>query len=473
MTALPENARGQGPGGFDVVARSGRYRLLRLPSGGFELRWHDRGAERRQGLGRVGEQSARRKLESCAADPSRPPKEVLRSSERLEEAGGLWIERRSGVGAIYLGWYDEAARQTRHVSLRTGDVSKARQALFRCVDRLPEDPRVALERSRPLTVADLLDRYYETHAKSLPSAEQARIAVARLKPIVGARLCDFFEYRDSKKVADDLVASGQSVSYASRTLSVLRSAFNLGRRDRLVRATPLFFEPRTAEHMEEEPLKGSLLELDELARFLDEASEPHVLAAMVALINTAARISSLLELRGSQIDLQQGLLRLNPPGRVQTKKRRPVLRLSSTLRPWVEHLSGDQHLVAYRGRPVDSIKTALRGMRERAGLPDTVNTYSVRHTLGRWMERQRVPDKQISAVLGHIPVATKKTTRRYTVNPETPEYLREATAAIEEFVMEVAARTRRVDLLNPPWLSGPRRCGTRSLRPEEGGIECV
>ena len=436
----------------EIISVSGRYRLLRLSSGRFDLRWEVGGRETRHGLGDVSEDHARRCLETCSSDPSKAPKDLLRSSERLDEAGGLWIERRPGTASIYLGLYDAAARQTRHVSLRTADPSKARQLLFRCVDRLPEDPRVTLERARPLTVAGLLDAYYEGHAKSLPSGQQASIAIGKLKPMVGERLCEFFDFKDSKKVAEDLLASRHSISYASRTLSVLRSAFSHGLRNGLLRAAPLFYEPRTAAHMEEEPLKGSLLDLDQLARLMDEASELHVLISMVALLNTAARISSLLEARGSQFDLQSGLLRLNPPGRIQTKKRRPVVRIPQTLRPWVAHLSSDEFLVSYRGKPVDSIKTAIRGMRQRADLPETVNTYSVRHTLGRWMERQRVPDKQISLVLGHMPVSLKRTTRRYTVNPESPEYLREATASIEDFVREIAARTRRVDILHPPWL---------------------
>ena len=89
-------------------------------------------------------------------------------------------------------------------------------------------------------------------------------------------------------------------------------------------------------------------------------------------------------------------------------------------------------------------------MRARAGLPDTVNSYSDRHSLGRWMEEKGVPDKQISFVLGHERAAMKRITRRCTERPANPTYLREATASIEEFVHEIAKRTHVVDLLVPP-----------------------
>lgn len=81
------------------------------------------------------------------------------------------------------------------------------------------------------------------------------------------------------------------------------------------------------------------------------------------------------------------------------------------------------HLIHYHGGPIGSMKTAWRGLREEAGFmvpnpawtpvaPETVpqmipdlrvNSYSIRHTMGRELRKRRVPAVEISLMLGHLP----------------------------------------------------------------------
>ncbi|MDB5369807.1 MAG: hypothetical protein JWP20_1365 [Roseomonas sp.] len=53
---------------------------------------------------------------------------------------------------------------------------------------------------------------------------------------------------------------------------------------------------------------------------------------LVLLIGTAGRPQAVLELTRFQCDLERGTINLNTPGRVQTKKRRPILPMASFLR---------------------------------------------------------------------------------------------------------------------------------------------
>lgn len=75
---------------------------------------------------------------------------------------------------------------------------------------------------------------------------------------------------------------------------------------------------------------------------------------------------------------------MNPPGRIQTKKRRPVLPLHDWLRPWIE--AADGHLVTYRGKPVKKLAGAFQTMRDAAGFGFDVTAYTVRHSRSsrRW-----------------------------------------------------------------------------------------
>lgn len=123
------------------------------------------------------------------------------------------------------------------------------------------------------------------------------------------------------------------------------------------------------------------------------------------------------------MDFEFGLIDLNPPGRTQNKKRRPVVRLPEFLRPIVDALP-EGPLVQYRGNKIKEPKNAFRKARARVKLPATVNTYSFRHGVSKWMRAKGVPKWEVEGQLGH----RKGTTDRYaTVDPA---YLQNALAAI-------------------------------------------
>jgi hypothetical protein len=141
---------------------------------------------------------------------------------------------------------------------------------------------------------------------------------------------------------------------------------------------------------------------------------------------------------------------MNPEGRVQTKKVRPIMRISATWAPWLKTVTSGP-VVSYRGEPVKSIKTAYRSLVRKTELEGRVNSTSIRHTVGRWMENvAKVPGREISLFLGHIPVAKKKSTRRYSaIDPYAPEYMSNAIAAVQAFVREVNKHTKKWDLEKP------------------------
>jgi hypothetical protein len=104
----------------------------------------------------------------------------------------------------------------------------------------------------------------------------------------------------------------------------------------------------------------------------------------------------------------------------------------------------------------------MRNLVRKAKLTGPVNSTSIRHTIGHYMENvARVPGREISIFLGHIPVAKKKSTRRYSgVDPYATDYLSNAVAAVEDFVREVNRHTKKWDLEKPltikPGWKGPR-----------------
>jgi integrase len=94
--------------------------------------------------------------------------------------------------------------------------------------------------------------------------------------------------------------------------------------------------------------------------------------AMIGL-EAAGRKTSILQLQRKMVDLQRGLIDFNPPGRVQTNKKRPIVKISSRLRPVIERTlieipdDPDAYLLDHPG----CIRTAFENCVARAGLGRT------------------------------------------------------------------------------------------------------
>jgi hypothetical protein len=150
----------------------------------------------------------------------------------------------------------------------------------------------------------------------------------------------------------------------------------------------------------------------------------------------------------SQFDQTHKLLDLNPAGRKQNKKFRPIVTVSATLAAW---LRGDQEpearYVAYRQKPIKSIKRMWHLTCEAAGLNDKLSPYSIRHGMAREMRKRRVPTEQISLFLGHLPRGSDATTSVYA--PYEPEYCAEAVEAIESVMAEIRGYLKRANIDRP------------------------
>ena len=373
--------------------------------------------------------------------------------ERLAKAYGVyWLIRDIQTAVYYVSWYDEETRQTRRRTLKTKsgiEAEKIAEQLEK--NAVTGDPKTFLDKRPITTTGEVLDYYKKERVPKIRSGEAATSAIENyLRPAFGNIPVAVLRKRDIRRVLDRLVDEGHKISYVSRIASVLRAAFNLAIEDEEIPAAPVVPEIRGEAEMEAEELRGRELTIVEVARLFDATSDLHVLNYNIGEINTAARPEALLELVAEQIDWQHNLFFMNPKGRVQTKKVRPIMRISATWAPWLKTVTNGP-IVSYRGEAVKSIKTAMRNLVSKAKLPGRVNSTSIRHTLGRYMENvAKVPGREISIFLGHVPVTKKKSTRRYSgIDPYAPEYMSNAIAAVEAFVREVNKHTKKWDLEKP------------------------
>ena len=366
----------------------------------------------------------------------------------------LVYDSHSKAKNFYAEWYDNDARQTGRRSLKTA-VPDVAIDVMRRIQRsgIKGDPIALLNEGAFVHIKNVVEDYRISHT-GLVSAGQMETAIDHLNRHIGHIRVDEWTKQDFRKFKEAFLAEGYKLSYLSRTNAVLRAAFNFAEDEEKIARAPAIPEVCSEDDKAAAPLLGRLMTTKEIAELIDQVCEPHFLEYQIGLINSASRPVTILECDTNEIDWSHSIFSLNAPNRTQTKKYRPTIRVSETWEPWLRQAPLGR-LISYNGEPVKSVKKAFWTARKAAGLePDSngvgVNSYSIRHTIGRYLEACGVPPMEISIFLGHQKIDRKKISDRYSpLNPRGPFFLREATKAIEQFVREIAGYTKKWDLLIP------------------------
>jgi integrase len=160
----------------------------------------------------------------------------------------------------------------------------------------------------------------------------------------------------------------------------------------------------------------------------DKRARLHLpLYAMIALY-TGQRRGAILDLCWPQVDVVHGRIDFNPPGRLRTKKQRPIIPIPRPLLAALRRAhkrSTSKFVIAYRGEQVLDVKTGFNSASERAGIPDCTS-HTLRHTAGTWMAQRAVPLREIAGYLGH---SEQHTTELYAHHH--PDFMQNARRAFE------------------------------------------
>lgn len=177
------------------------------------------------------------------------------------------------------------------------------------------------------------------------------------------------------------------------------------------------------------PPRDRFLRTHEVRRLIAACDKDHLRLYVMLALHTLQRPIGIFSLRTDQVDLEWGRIDFLPPGGIQSNKRRPVVPITPSLRPYLEtaiESSESGHVVEYLGRPVNSIKFSFRKACEKAELKN-VTPYTLRHTGATLLAAEGVPMRQIAGMLGHTET---KTTEIYAKHH--PDFLRHAAHAIEQ-----------------------------------------
>lgn len=179
------------------------------------------------------------------------------------------------------------------------------------------------------------------------------------------------------------------------------TALKWGRSNRKTAAKPDMWLPDAPER------KVRHLSHAQFERFFAEVKAPHARLYVLLGLYTMARPSAILDLTWDRVDFDRGLIDLNPAGRKQTAKRRPVVPIGDELRgPLEEAFAARQshYVIEHGAKKVGSVKKAFQAASARSGIE--VTPYTLRHTGAVWAAEAGVPMAALAQFMGHDDSAT-------------------------------------------------------------------
>jgi integrase len=305
----------------------------------------------------------------------------------------------------YIQWFEDGHSQ--RASTRTPDRGEAEKILaaFRLVK--------ADQPLTDLTVPQVLDWYWDSHAKNLMRPDSADLAIRYLKLFFGATLASDLNIAKQQAYAEHRRALGAGEESIRRDLSVLSAALRRAEKhSKIDRAPP-------ALTLTAAPPRERWLTRKEVAKLLRQMRKPvrgkrhrHVILFTRLALYTGARTGAILDLTWDRVDFEGGLIDYRVPGRRVTKKARVVSPMTPSLRRMLLHAhkhARSRYVVSWAGERIGRVAKAVIDHATKAGL-DGVSPHVLRHTFATWGARKGVPIWLLGKALGQT---VGSTTERY------------------------------------------------------------
>jgi integrase len=312
---------------------------------------------------------------------------------------------REGWAVVWRDGEGKRRRQQLAAADRPGAEAEARQ-------------RWRIAQGSPRTVGGVIEAYIaDREASEVLTVTRMKDAWKAMKPFWAEILPERIDEEMARSYAAQRKRAAATVRYE---LGMLAVALRWAKAEKLIPDAPSIWRPAPPERRERH------LSREQFRRFLNEVKAPHARLYMQLAIATCARPAALLELTWEQIDFRRGLIDLNPPGRAQTKKRRPVVPIAD----YVEQALKDAYaarqgpfVIERGGEKIASIKKAFVAASERSKVK--VTPYMLRHTGAVWRAEDGVPMAELAQLMGHD---DSRTTEKHYAR-FTPTYLRRAANA--------------------------------------------
>lgn len=376
----------------------------------------------------------------------------MRRADSPFEYGEQWIGQEGGRDRWFRYWYDNTSKRVRRKALKSTILEAAKDELIDIVGAIG----VSAEHPSVVFVSHVLDHYIDNKYPAAERAGQLVIqALDKIDEITSGPFVSDLTLVNQRKIWSFMQAEGLSSKSISTYCISLRAVINYSAKPQIVPdlegketevrllTEGVHIECNHAEIAKQlnMPMGGKreyLPRYEELAEWIDAITEePQFRYVMIAL-NTWARNSAIFDLNvGKQVDFEFGLIDLNPPGRSQTNKKRPVIRLTHNLRQWFEYWNHDKPI----GRSQDRVEKPLNAIGKAIGMPE-MTCYVLRHFMASYCRRTEAkPSKdQRSLWMGHSSGGSR-TTERY--EQFDPDYLEDVMNATDEIILKLDELCKR------------------------------
>ena len=252
-----------------------------------------------------------------------------------------------------------------------------------------------------------------------PSHQRRLDAWKAMRPFWENTDPDLIDEEMCKAYAGQRRAGPATIRYELLQIS---TALGWGRKNRHVDAKPEMWLPATEER------KVRHLTHAQFETFFAAVKAPHARLYVLLGLFTMARPSAILDLTWDRVDFGRELIDLNPPGRRQTAKRRPVVKINAELKEaLLEAYSARQcaYVIERGGQKVASVKKAFQAASVRSEIH--VTPYTLRHTGAVWAAESGISMAALAQFMGHDDdTTTQKHYARF-----SPDYLANVANAVQ------------------------------------------
>ena len=320
--------------------------------------------------------------------------------------------RQADTGVFYIHWTE--GRRSKRVS--TGQKEEAKAQIFYAHWLIGEQQDTA--NGATFTVAELWGEYLSRHVeKNNITSDGPAGAWKNLKVHFGALTLSQIEEKNAD--GDDKVeqyvklraagtigkrpAAPATIRYE---ISILKACFNwcAKPKQKIIKPAdiPVFDLPPDSD------ARDRWLRNDEIQKMVSAAAELREDDAKLGTaerfvwlaLETAARITAILQLTWDRVDFETKVIHYNVPGRRKTRKRRASVPISNALLPVLQRAYKERANEFVVNSELFAMERAVKAVAARAGVPD-VSPHVLRHTAATHMARRGVSLWKIAGVLGN------------------------------------------------------------------------
>jgi hypothetical protein len=304
----------------------------------------------------------------------------------LYQRGAYSLHRRDGRKNLEIIWYDVERRRERSTSAGTSDVGQGRAALDKLYlannghEFCPSCGRVMSGEAAPLATRVIMDYLLDSEGKAGEKSAKTRLShlvgyIASTDPtltlpMVTERWINGFRGYMKRKGYAPGHTEGCVLQFAAAINSVRghQAQFKAQSLKAVARSPVYRADIETLAAMfrfciDPPPPEGR--EWSDKERTMVRATRSNLLLYLRAAVSTWARPDAIFDIRAKgQWHRAAGVLDLNPPGREQTKKHRPVVPVPAQFAPCLDEALEREHYL-----PVSTVRHGWKAMRDYLQLP--------------------------------------------------------------------------------------------------------